>query len=263
MGDAQPREQASRELGKTEMMSKRLVVGLGLRAGLVGVGLAAAACSATGDSDSTSSVREMLTVAVPFRIRAVDFTAFHDSDTVHEGDCGSGPVDQQAVSDPNGGTCGVAFTKAGEWLEYSLNVANSGQFNVISRVAGNATGKTFRLLVDGVAVGGSQSVPNAGWQAFADRPVSGVSLSAGSHTLRFLFETGDTNLNYIDVTPSAITLPSRVEAESYQRAFESTPAANSGTACDRGDGVDKSATADGGGGCVVGWLRPPQAVRCN
>src|SRR6188768_881998 len=234
------------------MMSERLAAGFGLRAGLVGLVLVAAACSAGGDTERASSVEQALTLTAPFRVRAIDFTAFSDSDTVHEGNCGSGPVDQQTVSD-NGVTCGVAYTKPGEWLEYSLQIATAGKFDFVSRLAGNATGKTIRLLIDGVAVSGSQSVPSAGWTAFADRAVNDVSLSAGSHTLRVQFETGDTNLNYVDVTPGTVTLPQRIEAENYQRAFESTPTANSGTGCNRGDGVDMGSTSDNAGGCLIGW----------
>ncbi|HEY0465013.1 MAG TPA: carbohydrate-binding domain-containing protein, partial [Polyangiaceae bacterium] len=233
-------------------MSKLLAAGFGLRAALVGLVLVAAACSAGGDTERTSSVEEALTIAVPYRVRAIDFTTFNDSDTVHEGSCGSGPVDQQTVSD-SGVTCGVAYTKPGEWLEYSLQVATAGKFNLVSRVAGNATGKTIRLLIDGVAVGGSQSVPSTGWAAFADRTVNDVALGAGTHTLRVLFETGDTNLNYIDLTPGPATLPQRIEAENYQRANESTPSSNSGTGCNRGDGVDMRSTSDMSGTCLIGW----------
>lgn len=218
-------------------MSNVLATNWGLRASLAVAVLVVAACSAGGDSERASSTVEALTIGVPYRVRAIDFTAFNDSDTVHEGTCGSGPVDQQTVSD-NGITCGVAYTKPGEWLEYSLQVATAGKFNFVSRVAGNATGKTIRLLVDGVAVGGSQSVPSSGWTSFADRTVNDIVMSAGTHTLRVLFETGDTNFNYVDVTPGTASLPQRVEAENYQRALESTPASNSGSGCNRGDGVD-------------------------
>ena len=128
-------------------MSK-LLGSFGLRVGLVGLVLVAAACSAGGDTERASSVEEALTIAAPYRVRAVDFTTFNDSDTVHEGTCGSGPVDQQTVSD-NGVTCGVAYTKPGEWLEYSLQVATAAKFDLVSRVAGNASGKTIRLLIDG------------------------------------------------------------------------------------------------------------------
>jgi hypothetical protein len=100
------------------IMSKQRVVGFGLRAALLSAVLVAA-CSAGGDSEKVSSVQEALTLAVPSRVGAVDFTAFNDSNTLHEGNCGSGPVDQQTVSD-NGVTCGVAFTRPGEWLAATM-----------------------------------------------------------------------------------------------------------------------------------------------
>ena len=95
-------------------MSKYRAVVAGVRAALVFMGLAVAGCSAgERDSEKAHSVQEALTLAVPFRVRAIDFTTFNDSDTLHEGNCGSGPVDQQTVSD-NGVTCGIAYTKPAE-----------------------------------------------------------------------------------------------------------------------------------------------------
>ncbi len=204
--------------------------------------------------EQVGSAQQALTLGVPLRIKALDYNAFQDSDTTHEGNCGAGPVDAETTTDPNGGTCDVGWTHPGEWLEYSLQVATAGKFHIVPRVAGALSGKTFRVSLDGMDLAGSLSVPNGGWQAFADRPIKDVSLSAGTHTLRVSFETGDTNLNYIDVTPGTTTLPARIEAENYQRAFDSTPATNTGNACDRRDGVDKESTGDtAGGGCNVGW----------
>ncbi|HVY26183.1 MAG TPA: choice-of-anchor A family protein [Polyangiaceae bacterium] len=205
-------------------------------------------------SEQVGEQHEQLTRSVPYRVRSLDFTAFQDSDTTHEGNCGSGPVDSETTSDAAGGDCDVGWTHPGEWLEYSIQVASAGKYNLTARVASALTGKTLRLSVDGQSVGGSLSVPSSGWQAFADRTVKDVNLTAGTHTLRVTFETGDTNLNYIDVAPGAVALPARIEAESYQRANESTPKTNSGNGCDRGDGVDKELTGDvAGGGCNVGW----------
>ncbi|HVJ18697.1 MAG TPA: discoidin domain-containing protein, partial [Polyangiaceae bacterium] len=51
-----------------------------------------------------------------------------------------------------------------------------------------------------------------------------------------------------------VSVPARIQAESYERANESTPSANSGTQCNRGDGVDMELTTDpNGGNCNVGW----------
>jgi choice-of-anchor A domain-containing protein/RHS repeat-associated protein len=194
---------------------------------------------------------------VPYRVRAIDYSAFSDSDTVHEGNCASGPVDAEVTSDPNGGGCNVAYTKPGEWLQYSVQAASSTKVNLVARVASANSGKTFRLSVDGQDVSGALTAPNQGWQAFADRTVEDVNLSAGSHTVRILFETGDVNFNYLDVTPGTVELPARIEAEDYQRAYETTPSANTGNACNRNDGVDKETTGDVAGGvCDIGWTAP-------
>ncbi|HWZ93236.1 MAG TPA: collagen-binding domain-containing protein [Polyangiaceae bacterium] len=226
---------------------------IGLLTGCAGFALLAAGCSAGGSGEPLASTEQALTQAVPFRVRGIDFTAFFDSDTVHQGNCGSGPVDAETTTDPNGGTCDIGYTKPGEWLEYSISLPSARKLNIVSRVASALTGKTFKLSIDGQAVGGSQSAPSDGWQAFADRTLPEVSLTAGTHTVRVTFETGDMNLNYIDFTPGTAALPARVEAEDYQRAAESTPASNQGNACNRGDGVDKEATSDGSGGCSIGW----------
>ena len=234
-------------------MSKELLkLGSRLRSVFAVGAVLAAGCSGE-HAESLNSTQQELTRALPYRVRALDFTAFKDSDTLHEGNCGSGPVDSETTTDPNGGGCNVGWSKAGEWLDYSIQVASTKKFNIVARLASGLTGKTVRISIDGVAVGGSLTAPSAGWQAFADRAISDVTLSAGTHTVRVLFETGDTNFNYLDITPGTATLPARIEAEDYQRAFESTPASNSGNGCERGDGVDKQTTADTTGGCNIGW----------
>jgi len=51
-----------------------------------------------GDARTTEHVgaqNQALTTAVPRRIKALDYSAFKDVDTVHEGNCASGPVDAE------------------------------------------------------------------------------------------------------------------------------------------------------------------------
>jgi hypothetical protein len=66
---------------------------------------------------------------------------------------------------------------------------------------------------------------------------------------------GEQELESFDESQQELVgIPSRVEAEAYDRFNETTPAANSGTKCDRADGVDKETTSDvTGGNCNVGW----------
>jgi cysteine-rich repeat protein len=159
------------------------------------------------DSDATdgASVAQPLVRALPARIEAEAFERFADSSTVHEGNCGSGAVDQETTSDPNGGTCHVGWTAAGEFLEYDLSSPAARTYNFTLRVASANAGKTVRVQLDGVNIG-TVTAPSAGWQSFADRTLSAVNVTAGNHVLRVTFVTGEVNLNYVDVSAAGGTV---------------------------------------------------------
>ncbi len=162
--------------------------------------LLSAACG--GETEGSTSQRaERLLEYLPTRIEAENFERFFDSDTANQGNCGSGPVDREQTQDFGGG-CNVGWTAAGEWLEYDVYVDQTSTFNLVLRVASAQAGRTLRVEIDGQNVSGSIMSPSSGWQNFEDRTVSQVPISAGTHTVRVVFETGNLNLNYIDVLPS-------------------------------------------------------------
>jgi DUF5010 C-terminal domain len=157
---------------------------------------AAASLPACGNADEpTSSLSQGLS---QWRIEGEAFNRFFDSDTAHSGNCGSGPVDAETTSDPKGGACNVGWTVAGEWLEYDVNIPQSGNYDLVLRLASAQTGRTVHLDVDGVNRSGTITAPSAGFQAFADRVVSNVALTAGPHVFRVVFDTGSVNLNYVE-----------------------------------------------------------------
>jgi hypothetical protein len=218
--------------------------------------VAVSGCAGPEEGDLLGGVEQAVLVSVPARLEAERFERFQDSDTVHEGDCGTGPVDSEATTDAGGG-CNVGWTKAGEWLEYDIQVATAASYTLTARVASAVAGRGLHVEVDGTDVTRRMVAPSSGWQAFEDRLSAPFSMTAGAHVVRVVFDDGDTNLNYLQLaavpTRPTVALPGKLEAEAYARAFEATPAVNSGSACDRGDGVDKESTSDVGGGCNVGW----------
>lgn len=133
-----------------------------------------------------------------WRVEAEAFQRFYDSDTVHEGNCGSGPVDAEITSDPNGGGCNIGWTAAGEWLEYDVTVPQAGNYDMVLRVASAQAGRTLHVDVDGINRSGVITAPSAGYQAFADRTFN-VPLTAGQHVIRVAFDTGSVNLNYLEL----------------------------------------------------------------
>ncbi len=77
----------------------------------------------------------------------------------------------------------------------------AGTYALTARVASDVPGtKTPHVEVDGVDVTGPMSFTDAsGWQVWQDVTVSGISLTAGPHTLRVVMDTGGFNLNYVEV----------------------------------------------------------------
>ena len=58
-------------------------------------------------------------------------------------------VDIEATIDTGGGH-NVGWTRAGEWLKYSVNVAASGNYRLEARVANLGAGARFHVEADGV-----------------------------------------------------------------------------------------------------------------
>ena len=113
-------------------------------------------------------------------------------------------VDIERTSDSSGYDVGWAF--AGEWLNYTVNVASAGNYDLDIRVASAGAGGTFHIEVNGVDKTGPLPVPNTGgWQSWSIVRRTGVALAAGPQVWRLVMDTnGSTtavgNFNYITVT---------------------------------------------------------------
>lgn len=141
---------------------------------------------------------------LPARIEAEDYVkrwdTSHDNNQGRSGspacDRGDG-VDMETTSDPKGGECNVAWTRAQEWLEYDVLVRNGRSYSITARVASGSSGKALTLSVDGTNVA-TLTAPSQGWQSWQDRTTPPITLSAGRHTIRVKFDTDDVNLNYLE-----------------------------------------------------------------
>ena len=89
----------------------------------------------------------------------------------------------------------VGWVRPGEWLEYSVNVATAGVYDVSFRVSSPQSDSSFRMQVDG-ADACTVMVPNTGSYLTYRTVVQQVSLPAGSHVVRLYFN-GYTNVNWI------------------------------------------------------------------
>ncbi|HEY0405168.1 MAG TPA: carbohydrate-binding protein [Pyrinomonadaceae bacterium] len=133
---------------------------------------------------------------MPGLIQAEDFdnggegVAYHDLDAGNNGNqYRSTDVDVRAGQSAANGFA-VFNARAGEWLEYTINVAAAGFYDFNVSASSRLAGGSFHLEVDGVDVTGALTVPTTGsWQTFQQAGKNKVSLPAGAHVLRLKLDT--------------------------------------------------------------------------
>jgi Carbohydrate binding module (family 6) len=151
-------------------------------------------------------------LALPGTVEAENFdnggegVAFHDLTPANEGgQYRATGVDLEASVDTGGGFS-VGYALPGEWLNYRVNVATAGTYNLDVRVASNGQGGTFHVEVNGVDKTGPITIPNTGgWWAWTTIRKTGVSLSAGQQTIRLVMDSIGTtgfvgNINWLRLT---------------------------------------------------------------
>jgi N-acetylneuraminic acid mutarotase len=158
--------------------------------------------------------------------------AFHDSTPDHLG----GGYRSDAVDVQPGGSnaFNVGFTRAGEWLKYTLKTPQAGPCIFTARVASAGAGGQFHVEIDGNNLTGSLAVPDtASWTAWNTVTSGTINVPAGTHVMRIVMESDspyqaavgnfDTfnltpvvgpTLNWSTVTPSPVA-----RFEGYARSF--------------------------------------------
>jgi len=125
-------------------------------------------------------------------------------------DCGrSGPGTENCSE----GGYAVGWTDGGDWLilktdpgTWTTNpvFSDTSYYQLTARMASPGTA-TYHVEIDGVNVTGALGVTNTGgwetWQSF--NTIIPVAFTSGSHQVKFCFDTGNDNANWIELTPFA------------------------------------------------------------
>jgi len=97
------------------------------------------------------------------------------------------------------GGLNVAYTDAGDWMDYTVNVQNAGAYTAEFRVSSPYTGTQLQLL-KGATVLTTVTVPQTGgWQNWQTVSTS-INLGTGSQTLRVKAVSNGWNLNWMNIT---------------------------------------------------------------
>ena len=107
-------------------------------------------------------------------------------------------VDIEDCTDTGGGY-NIGYGIAGEWLEYTVNVATAGKYNLDLRVACNGDGRKVTVVMGDKTIASEVIIPNtAGWQAWQTISVKNIDLTAGTQIMRLTIGATDyVNLNYV------------------------------------------------------------------
>lgn len=130
--------------------------------------------------------------------------AYHD---LSNGNAGNQfRTDDVDIENSNGGGFNIAYVDAGEWLEYTVDVEESTDYDIIFWTSSPFDNGSVSMEQNGQSLTGSVATPNTGgWQNWTASEVLNVSLEAGEQIIRLYFETNSVNTNYIEFKKSIVT----------------------------------------------------------
>jgi Carbohydrate binding module (family 6)/Polysaccharide lyase len=211
------------------------------------------------------------TTPVPGTFEAEDFDlggegiGYHDNTRGNSGQQyrRSEDVDIIVSKDSSGGRYVVNNFETGEWLAYTINVAQSGPYDFALRGASAFSNSAFHLEVDGRNVTGRVTVPNTGsWSTFQWVAAPQINLAVGQHVLKVVADQAYFDLNSIrglaapvarPYLGSAAAVPGTIEAENFDLggqgvAYNDVAAGNAGGQYRVTEDVDIVSTSDSFGG---------------
>jgi hypothetical protein len=135
------------------------------------------------------------TINIPARIEAENFA-------------NQGGIKTENTSD-NGGGQNVGYINHGDFVEYNINAASTGQYDLDFRVASATSGGKITISSNGSTVGSINVAGTGGWQTWTTLNTR-VNLPAGAQTLRLDFSGAGAylfNVNYINarLVPAPVT----------------------------------------------------------
>lgn len=140
-------------------------------------------------------------------------------------------VDIENCTDTGGGY-NIGYATAGEWLEYTVNVATTGTYTITLRVACNGTGRTVSLSSNGTTIANNIAIPNTtGWQTWQNVNIPNVQLTAGEQIIRITIGATDyVNLNYMSFALTTTPPPTVTTPVTYCQGAMATALTATGTA---------------------------------
>jgi beta-glucanase (GH16 family) len=152
--------------------------------------------------------------------KACDQAAYYDTDLPNNGGAFRGErVDIETCTDAGAGY-DVGWTTTGEWMEYTVNVAATGTYDLSFRIAnGGAAAGRLHIEMDGTDITGAVNIPvTGGWTNWQNVVATNKPMTAGTHIMRVYVENTGFNLNYINITANTVMPVSLLNFSAEKRA---------------------------------------------
>ncbi len=148
--------------------------------------------------------------AVPGKIQMEDFddpgkgkegASYYDTDSENHGDSDYRKDTGVDLYKKSNDRVIVGYNAEGEWLEYTINVKDAGDYTLFAAVAAAGSTSSFKFSLDGKDITETIAVPaaKAGEENYDDynKVSANVTLPAGEHVLRFTVTGAWLDIDYI------------------------------------------------------------------
>lgn len=125
----------------------------------------------------------------------------------------------------SGSEYAIGYTTSGQWMEYTVDVAKDGEYDVaVAASNGNRDG-SFTISVDGKEGAKVNFSKTADWDDYQEA-TGKITLTAGEHVIRIMINDSDTNLDYVKFDLPGYTPETPASSTSAPASSASNPASS-------------------------------------
>ena len=140
-------------------------------------------------------------VVANYRVSSGNYTAWNNGWTYRN----DGVDIERCEDEVNSNGVNVGWLDAGEWMQYTVTVAESGVYDLSARVASGADGGAFYLATGGADITPELAAPaTGGWQEWVSVDHSNIILTEADTKVRFYVAEAGFNLSSLEFTATGV-----------------------------------------------------------
>ncbi|SHK49355.1 carbohydrate-binding protein [Fibrobacter sp. UWB12] len=132
--------------------------------------------------------------------RGGDVDSYSDNDSENQGDAKF--REDLGVDIVEGGSGkAIGYTASGEWLEYTVEVPEDGDYAIKASASTGMESASFCFLADGKAIGDTITVPQTGedWSVYKEFEGGKAKLTKGTHVIRLVITGDNVNVDWFSL----------------------------------------------------------------